>query len=447
MKLTNTTNSIFFFGFLLISYFIPSASVAGQAELFGASFSTSGIGNQANFNPVDPSNNYYVPALLGFSSKFNFILQSSSTTVDFEKINNITITNSTNSTSGSTRGNANLNYPQFYGNALHVGVPIGGEQHLGTLGVSIFTPLGKIVESDSGDPFMPEYVMYRSRYQRTSAYLNFAKKWDESLAFSLGTIVGFQATGVARTNMSLNGASYGSWARAQTKVSPSLGGIFSVVKIFQDSKFYFTYSQEMKSNLKMNVVGEITNPSLALFDASLSSLLFYDPHTFRLGYGYQWSQLEFFGGLEYQLWNSYKTPVISVVKTGGVIVPSSNYERIQTRDTINPRAGIKFTFLENWNALIGAIYRITPIKGDFSGSGNSIDSNTLIATAGINFKMNLFETDVTLGTSFQYHKLEDVKVTKANLQENGSAGEKIGGPGYTIGGHILAGSIGAMFNF
>ena len=147
------------------------------------------------------------------------------------------------------------------------------------------------------------------------------------------------------------------------------------------------------------------------------------------------------------MWSGYKTPIIDVTKNGGVIVPSTNYEKILTRDTINPRLGIKFNLTDRWSTLLGAQYRMTPLKGDFSGSGNSIDVNTKIATTGFQYRMVIWSKDVHLGSAFQYHHLETKKVTKTAGQENGSAGNKLGAPGYEIGGFILTANLGVKFNF
>lgn len=432
---------------LFLVCFFSIQSYASYPELFGASFSTSAIGNQANLDMNDPSNNYYAPSVLGFSDNFNVLIQASSTATHFKSINNIIVTNSTNSTTTSTTGKANTVYPKFYGGALHTSIPVGGEKHLGSLGLSVFLPIGDLLETNSGDPFLPEYVMYHSRHRRASIYLNFAKKWSDDLAWSLGTILGFQASAEVKANLSLNGSTYGSWARAQSKVSPSIGLISSVTKKFDDAALYFTYQQEMKSNLKAGASGEISNPSLALFDSTIRSMIYYDPHTFRLGGTYKFSDLEIFSALEYQMWTNYKTPGMSISKNGGVIVPSDNYEKVETRDTINPKLGLKYNLSDRWSTLLGAAYRMTPLKGNFSGNGNSIDADTIIGAGGIQYRMVIWSKDVHLGTSLQYHKLVDKKVTKTSGQENGSAGSKIGAPGYDIGGYLLSATFGIKFNF
>lgn len=430
---------------LILAISISGESFASYPEFFGASFSTTAIGNQANLDSADPSNNYYVPATLGFSDKVNVLMQATSTATHFKRMPNIVVTNSTNSSS-TTRGNVENNYQKFHGASLHLALPIG-YQHLGTLGLSLFMPIGHLIETNSGNPFLPEYVMYKSRYQRTSVYVNFARKWSDDLAFSLGTIVGFQASADVKTNLSLNGAAYGSWGQARSKVSPSLGIVASALKKIDQTKLYFTYQQEMKSNLKAAVAGEITNPNLPIFEASLDSVIFYDPHTFRLGTSYDFGSVEFFGAVEYQMWSGYKPPTIFITKTGGAIVSSNNFERIKIRDTINPRIGTKIDLTDRWSTGLGLGYRMTPLKGDFSGSGNSIDTNTYVLSGGLQYRIVIWSKDVNLGTSLEYQQLEKKRVNKTTGQENGNAGEKIGAGGYDIEGYVLAAALGIKFNF
>jgi hypothetical protein len=432
---------------LALLFFVTTTAHANYPEMFGASFTTSSIGNQANLDANDPSNNYYAPSILGFSDKFNVVLEASSTAVHPKDINNIVVTNGTNSNVPATTGSGNTHYTKFYGGAIHAAVPAGGNTQLGTIGLSIFLPIGNLIQTDSGNPFLPEYVMYRSRHEGTSVFLNFAKKLSDDFAFSLGTILGFQASAEVKTNLSLNGAAYGSWASGQAKVSPSLGAIVSVTKMFDRNSLYFTYQQEMKSNLKTTVYGEITNPSLALLNSRLDTMIFYEPHTFRIGGALVTDNIQYFAGVEYQMWSNYKTPIMTVAKTGGIVVPSSNYEQIQIRDTINPRIGVKVNLTNRWSTMLGAQYRMTPFKGDFSSSGNSVDTNTIIGTTGIDYRMVIFSKDVHIGGSFQYHHLESMHVTKSANQEDGTTGQKIGAPGYDIGGYILAGALGVKFNF
>ncbi len=430
---------------LIIAALVSYKAEASYPEMFGASFSTTYIGNQANLDINDPSNNYYAPAILGFSDKVNVLLQATSSATHFKPMNNIVVTNSTNGSSTST-GNVSNDYQKFYGGSMHFALPIG-YQHLGTLGLSLYLPIGHLVETNSGDPFLPEYVMYHSRYRRGSIYLNFAKKLSDDWAFSLGTIVGFQASAEARTNLSLNGGTKGSWGRAQSKIAPSLGVITSVVKKFDNAKLYFAFQQEMKSNLRANVFGDVVDPSIGLFQADIDAMIFYDPQTFRLGSSFKVGASEFYAGAEYQSWSGYIPPVVRIKKTGGVIVSSTNYEKIQIRDTINPRLGYSLELTDRWKTGLGVAYRMSPLKGNFSDAGNSIDTDTYIFTTGLQYRIVIWSKDVNLGTAVEYQQLKKKHIEKSPGQEDGSPGSKIGAGGYDIGGTVLAASFGVKFNF
>ena len=424
---------------------------ASYPEMFGASYSTRMIGNMSNLDENDPSNNYYIPAILGFSQKVNALVDATSTATHFEAIKNIAITNTTNApaSTGTTYGNVSTDYPKFYGSGLHFGLPIGYPEKgtIGTLGISLYLPIGSIIETNSGNPFLPEYVMYHSRHQRTSVYVNFAHKQNEQFAWSLGAILGLQASADVTTNMDLNGGTTGSWAQAKAKVNPSLGAILSAAYKFERMTTYFTFQQEMKSNLDAHVTGDVVNPALGLFDASIKSLVYYDPYTFRIGSNFKFDNLELFGGLEYQMWTGYRPPVISIVKNGGTVTGSKNYEKIITRDTINPRIGAKYDFTNRISGGLGFCYRMSPLDSDFSSSGNSIDTDSFIFSGGLSYRMVIWSKDVTVGTSLEYHKLQDKTVTKTSGQEDGTAGVKIGAPGYNIGGYILSAAMGVKFNF
>lgn len=437
---------------LLLSLLASVNALASYPETFGASFSTRMIGHMSNLDSEDPANNFYAPSILGFSKKVNVSLEATSNATHFKPISNVVVTNATNSNSSTaTYGNVRTDYNKYYGSGMHFGLPIGYPEHgtLGTLGISLYIPIGSLLETNSGSPFLPEYVMYRARHQRTSLYVNFSHQSTENFAWSLGAIVGFQASADVVTNLSLNGTSYGSWAQAKTKIDPSLGAIVSAAyKFSPNMTSYFTYQQEMKSNLDAHASGQINNPSAGLFDANIKSVIFYEPHTFRLGTNYKLtSDLEVFAGAEYQLWTNYKTPKIEIIKNGGVVVASSDYERLQLRNIIQATLGTRYLLTNRITIGLGATYHQSPFNGSFSGAGNSIDTDTYILSTGLTYRIVIWSKDVTVGPSFEYHLLKEKKVVKTSNDETGAAGSKIGAPGYTIGGYILAAGLGVKFNF
>lgn len=424
-------------------------SNANYFEFFGTHVTTSGIGNQANLNPHDPANNYYIPAQMAFSDTFNLSTSTSSVVSDFEPINNIVVKNDSfqDPALDEEIGSVSTSYQKYYSGSLHIALPLAKE--LGTIALSVSAPIGSLIETNSGNAFLPEYVMYRSRYRRTIANLNYAKAFGENWAFSLGTQVGFQAAATADTNVSIQ-SDYGSYGSMKSKVKPSLGLIFSTIyRPTEKSQFYFTYQQEMKNNLEANAFGKVSISTTTdyILDLNITSMIFYDPHIFRLGAGSQFGMIKLYGLFEYQMWSNYKAPLMSVARRGGGIQPSSDYEVLKIKDIFVPKLGVGFVLTDSIELDLGLAYRQTPIDGDFSGAGNSIDTDSTIFTGAALYKTSFFDFPLQLGGSLQYHVLKDKTITKTPGLENGDSGNKIGHPGYKVGGSVLVGSLGLTFNY
>ncbi len=431
---------------LLFFLCLNTNTLASFPEFFGASATTSSLGGQSNFDISDASNNYYFASLLGFSDKVNFTTGANSTATHFEPIKNVVVQNPSNSSQTEVRADVSTDYLKYYNYNIHIALPIGRE-HLGTLGVSLFGPIGHLIEGDSGHPYNPEYVMYRARYKRTSGYVNFAKKFSNNFALSLGAYIGFQATANANLNLGLNGTSYGTSGRAKTKVDPSLATIFSMAYKADSSTYAFQYQQEMKSNLQAEATGELSNPVNLPFVSKIDSMMFYDPHTFRTGFVQKFDVFDFVTSVEYQMWDNYKPSKIKVTKVSGTVEGSREYENIEVRNIFVPKLGLRTYFLNRWSLDFGFSYRPTPLKSDFSGAGNSIDTDTFNYAGGLHYIIKVDGHDVALTTSLMYSDLKRKVVTKTSGVETGANGLKIGAPGYIIDGTVVSGTFGLKINF
>lgn len=430
---------------LILFLFISSAN-ASYFEFYGASTFSSAIGGQATLTNSDPGNHYYHPAMLAWNKNILFSAHAASVSTDFDNINNIVVKNGTNSTTNEN-GNAKTDYGKSYHSILHASLPIA-YSGAGPLTISFVAPFGDIAETNSGDARLPEYVMYHSRHKRTQVIATYAHPLSDIWGIALGTHIGFQASADASTQASLNGASYGSSASAKSKITPSLGAIVSMARKHQDGQIAFTYQQEMKSNLRANAAGEINDPTSVLFNITLNTMIYYDPHIFRFSFGHRLaSTVEFNSTLEYQLWDNYKPPTIFIKREGGVLLPSDDYERIKTKNIPVARVGFTWHALDSLALSAGTFWRPTPMEGDFSGAGNSIDTDVIGLAGGFTHQLKIMNKDIEWGASAQYHMLQEKTVTKTTGEEDGSAGSKIGGPNYTIGGSVLTGSIGARMMF
>ena len=414
---------------------------ANFIELFGSGPHNRAIGNQSDGDKKNPANNFYIPSLMAWNKSVNLAFSSSLATPSFEAIENITIRNSTNnfSSTAPTTGNANTTYSSTTIFGINANLPIVG---LGNVTLSLFLPIGTLMETNSGNPYLPEYVMYRSRNKRTLSYFSYSHPFTESFSMSLGAQLGFQAGGNATAQGSLQGETLPSSASAKVKVEPVLGPIVSFFyKIQEGSNISFTWQKEIKSKMRMDTIVETGNNLETISTLGIESVIFYDPHFFRLGYHHRFKPMELFTTLEYQSWGNYKTPKIEMTAEG-ILNASDDSEKIKIKNIFVPKIGARFLISDPFSISLGASYRPTPLNSDFSGAGNSIDTNSLIFSSGFNWNFKIFKKLASLGGSLQYHSLEENKVTKSPLQENGVSGNKIGSPGYTVGGNILAVSLG-----
>lgn len=431
----------------LIHLITLHTALASYPEFFGSAVSTSSIGNQATSDIEDPANLYYIPALAGWADKIVISAQSSATSVDVEDIKNIVTENSTNGQSGTATetGNANTSYGETYSTAIHLLLPLR-DKDFGALGLSFFAPIGRLAETNSGDPRLPEYSLYRARYKRTQLHANYALPLNDNWSLSVGAHIGFQISARVNTQVSLSN-NYGSSGSAKTKINPSLGGIFSLAYKNEGSLSYFTFQQEMKSNLEAVATGDISDPPLTLINVGLDNMVYYDPHILRIGHIMDLSPVSLAFSLEYQMWENYQPPTITVRNLGGTVKASQNYDQINLRNVIVPKVGLSFDVSDQTTASLGAFYRQSPFDSDFSGGGNTIDTNVLGITTGLSHEFTLFSKTIEVGGAFQYHHLFEKTVTKTSNQEDGSAGQKIGAPGYTIGGRVLMAVAGLKVKF
>lgn len=432
--------------FLLLLPLFSYQVNASFPEFFGTGPTTSGIGNQANTQVNDPSNLYYLPAMSAWAKKVSIGATMSAASHDFEPITNIVTENSTTGESGSTTvtGDANTNYEDSFNTSAHILFPI--VNNAGTIGISYFAPVGKLTETNSGDPKLPEYSLYRARYRRTQLHLNYALPLNENWALSVGAHLGFQVSARVNTDVSLSN-NFGSKGNAKTKIDPSLGAILSLAYRNDNQVTYFTFQQEMKSNLEAVATGEIADPSISLINVGLESMIYYDPHILRVGTTFQIASLQLLTSLEYQMWENYEAPLIQINNLGGTVRASDNYEQLKLKNIFVPKLGAIYNLTDTFALRAGLSYRQTPFDSDFSGAGNTVDTDVFMLSSGMTLDFKFWGKEIQLGGSLQYHKLMEESVTKTSGQENGAAGSKIGAPGYTLGGSIIMAMGGVRIHF
>jgi hypothetical protein len=420
--------------FFFVLFLIPLVAFANIAEFFGASATTMAIANQTNFNSNDPANNIYNASILANTNENSFSFNQFAIDTDFKKIDGIIVTSPINSGETSDKyASVDTDYANQYLNSIHGSFKIF-KALKAKLNISFIIPMEKVVEANTGDPYRPEYVMYRARFTRIISYFSYAQKLQD-FSFSLGIMTGIQSNGetyvVARDSGSTNPSS----GKMQFNAKPSTALNFSFSKIHLWGETYFSFQDEMKSNLKNTASGYTPIGASSLkYNWDLSTMLYYDPRIYRAGF----KKKNFIMSLEYQDWSGYEAPILHMKNNNGILISSAAVENFKTRNILIPK--IAYT-LSDYS--IGLSFRQSPLELISGASGNSVDVDTTILSLGHNYKFLAFDQEFNLSSAFQYHSLKTTTITKDSGRENGDAsGNKIGFPQYKAGGSVYALSFG-----
>ncbi len=412
---------------------------ASFPELFGSSASTVALGNQADLESA--ANNTYASALLGYSKSTKYSFNAFYVDTNFKDINNVVTSNDITTVNQLQTGNPKVNSSPITMFGAHLSTPlfdsVGPKFNL-----SIFAPFDRMMEANTGDPYQPQYSMYENRIIRPVINFSLAQSFDR-WSFSLGAQTGFQSNGESYivTKTASGNPSVG---KISFNAKPSLGAIGSVAYKHDQSLSYFSIQQEMKSKFYNTATGEteVSSSSSFPFDFKVTSLLYFDPMTIRLGHQIIRENKNVFLSLEYQKWDSYAPSTLNLKKQGGVINGSQNFEDIKLRNIVIPKIGLEEKINDQWALKVGYFYRPSPFKtSNLKNAGNSIDTNKHVGSLGAAYNFIFYGKTVTLDLAYQGNFLKSEKVVKTSGREDGDPSQpKIGSPGYKIGGmiHTLA---------
>src|SRR5690606_28577805 len=289
------------------------------------------------------------------------------------------------------------------------------------LGVSLFLPFKKFAEISTGDTYLPEYAMYRSRNNRTLFNASLIGPITKTLSASIGFYTGLQSSGETELIGRNSGSNEPSSGKLVFNASPSTALTFSLSKEWKNSQAYFSFQDYMKSEFKNKAYGytPLDNTASSFpYNLNLNSLLYFDPRIVRLGYIHHKSEWSFFSMLEYQDWSEYETPKLKLENNGGVIISSDDFEKISTNNVFIPHLGLSYRF-DSQQIHAGLSYRPRVIESNLSSSGNTIDTDLFNLSFGHSISFLVFEKELVFHTTYLLQKLKEYEVDKTSGREDG----------------------------
>lgn len=337
-----------------------------------------------------------------------------------------------------------------------------------SLGVTAYLPLNHLAAFDTGESYVPEYFLYRSRTQRPQIDVGLGvSRHTESRTASLGFGVHLGYSLTANGTLFLQGdSSRVSTMRFSSSIKPKASPYFGALYASNDGAFttglVFRLPLNSASTMVLNSGARLFGDLAALdFNFKATSALYYDPMSLELGGSWKYnSRGRLLAQFDFQAWNLFEAPSLYINDpevtgcsdsgagscSGGLEIASSADGQFQFRNILIPRLATEYELPGYRVIRLGYAYRQSILRNDLSGAGNYLDPSKHILTAGLGFRFDRFlsfDQPFTLDLHASWQQLISQSVEKAPGDENGQGtGDlKIGAPGYEVGGKIFGGGL------
>ncbi|OFZ82931.1 MAG: hypothetical protein A2583_16790 [Bdellovibrionales bacterium RIFOXYD1_FULL_53_11] len=354
------------------------------------------------------------------------------------------------------RGDVDTSYRSTFGQSIGVVYKIAPDWFGITFGLVGFMPVNHIAYVDTGEPFIPEYLFYRSRTQRPQIEMGLGAEPFRGLYAGAGIHIAYSLTTSATIMLQSSPSKTSSMRFAATlkpKVAPQFGLLYApgegLSKPFTIGAV-FRFPVASANNLTMKsgarVLGDLTTLD---FNCTAMSAIFYDPMTVEIG-----ATVEYLRGLraiiqaDYQFWNKFEPPALEIrepaIEQTGIRISGSKNPPFEMRNILIPRIAHEWEINDFivWRA--GYAYRPGVFKSVPTNAGNYLDPSKHMLSAGVGLRFRSFlgfQTPASLDLHGAYHHMVSQKIAKSGGDERGlGSGElKIGAPGYETGGKQFGG--------
>ncbi len=378
-----------------------------------------------------------------------------------------------------TTGSVDNDYRPTLGQSLGLEYIIAPSFGNLSFGVTTFLPLEQIAYMDSGETFIPEYVLHRARTQRPQ--VEAALGWAPLREFQVGAgaHLGFALTANASVFLQTD-ATKPSTMRVSASMRPKVSPFFGVQYRSPDPVGpgesalgpTFTAGSVIRLPLQSGVAMDLATGaqvfgSYAAVDLQFKSLstLYYDPLSVETGFAWRYSdRARILVQVDWQDWRGYQTPALEIQDPSaecqndnpstecGLALSGGDNPIPDMAAILVPRFGHEWQASDKFALRIGYASRASIFKDIPNGAGNFLDPGRDIFTAGFgwNFDQFLnFEIPATLDFNLAYHSLRTQRIEKTEGDESGAGtGDiKVGAPGYRAGGNVFGGGLSLSLAF
>ena len=457
-----------FLGVLLLGASTNASANVGDFLGFGAR--AMALGGAGVTGDTSGFGAYHNPATLASDSKERLMLNWGLVFARpvFLPISNI-VTQNTYVADGLVTGSVDTQYRDTFGQVLGLSFKVLPDFGQLTVGLVTFLPLSQLAYMDTGQPYLPEYFLYRSRTQRPQFELGAGIKILPQLRLGVGLHTAFGLTGNASVfmNTANNTASTMTFAASLKPIfSGYLGLLWTPVEGDQPEQqpwnLGLVYRAAASSGLTLPMTASariLGNNGAPDFVFTASSVLYYDPAALEAGVSFKAGDHRWVLQADYQYWAGYKAAALALSQgveasgaTGTLMTISPG--TLPTYTFVNilvPRAGWEWSLNPSHTLRLGYSYRASVLKGVSNGAGNYLDPSKHVITAGWGFHFDSFlgfPVPSQLDVALNYQQLLTQQIVKTAGNEAGiGSDEKIGSPGYKAGGRVFGGAVSLALAF
>ena len=373
----------------------------------------------------------------------------------FTPISNVIVSNSYVADASTPEyGEVARDYRSTFGQALGLAYRLSPEGH-SVLGLVAYLPLQHVSYMDTGETFVPEYVLYRGRTQRPQIDIAWGRELSPNWRIGIGAHLGFSLSSNATAFLTTQ-ANHPSSMRFSGSLQPKVGPYFAAhwapTGDPQEVGVGLVVRAPVNSANNMTLKTAARIGALPAIDINFGavSALYYDPASVDGSVTWKWgphwrSVLQ----SEYQFWSRFIAPALAIQSCTsgpdcGFIVSDGGIPTVPYRNILVARMGQELELGPTSTLRFGYGYRPS-IRGDVpNGAGNYLDPPKHMITAGVGFQFKTFlgiESEHRLDVHAAYHRLVSQTIAKTPGDEagSGSGDIKIGAPGYTAGGSVYGG--------
>jgi long-chain fatty acid transport protein len=445
---------------LLLSV-VSQSSYANVGDAFGFGSRTSALAGAGAAWGSGAFAAYHNPAAISAEAdkrlKFGFGLVLAYP--NFLPINNV-VTQNKYVADGVQYGDVDTSYQSTFGQVLGISYRLFPDFFDLSLGFVAFLPLNQAAYMDTGEPFIPEYFLYRARTQRPQTEFGLGMNLGHGFRVGAGLHMAFTLTGNATVFLNTKPDTTTSSMRFTSSLKPKLAPYFGLLfKPEDDPRTYsigavFRLPAASDNTLQLKSAARAFGPLAAVdFNFAAFSTLFYDPMALELGGSLatsSWSRM--FLQLDYQIWSKFQAPALDIQQPQGSIqITPSSLPKFSYRNIWVPRIGEEFYLSDRVTLRAGYAYRPSILADVPTGAGNYLDppKHMLNLGLGLNYAQFFgFDIPCNIDLNFTYHYLQRQLIQKTAGNEVGDLSDnKIGYPEYTAGGNVIGGGVSLSLAF